>query len=54
MRAARCGDGIRTVRWRRAVGGAEPCAIHGSPRPVVGIPPGSGAAPSPRSKNLTR
>lgn len=23
MRAARCGDGIRTVRWRRAVGGAE-------------------------------
>lgn len=49
MRAARCGGGIRTVRWRRAVGGTERFARHGPPEPVGRIPPGSGAAPLPET-----
>jgi hypothetical protein len=49
MRAARCGGGIRTVRWRRVVGGTERFARHGPPEPVGRIPPGSGAAPLPET-----
>jgi hypothetical protein len=40
MWAARCVDRIRTAGWRRAVRGAEPCALHRPPRPVVEIPAG--------------